>query len=135
MSALPIVKDVMDTVVPTLSPDDGIFDAVGKLLDEHVTGAPVVDNSGRVIGILTEYDCLKVLGEGDADAERPHGRVRDYMTSDVRTIPPDMNVYYAAGIFLGASFRRLPVVDGDGKLIGAITRYDILRALRKGLGK
>jgi CBS domain-containing protein len=53
----------------------------------------------------------------------------DYMTRNVETVKPDMDVYFAAGIFLRGQFRRLPVVEGD-MLVGAITRFDILRAIK-----
>jgi CBS domain-containing protein len=56
------------------------------------------------------------------------------MTPDPMTIPPDMDVYYAAGLFLKGNFRRFPVVE-DGKLVGAITRYDILRVIQANLSK
>jgi CBS domain-containing protein len=50
------------------------------------------------------------------------------------TIPPDMDVYYAAGLFLKVDFRRFPVVE-DGKLVGAITRFDILRVIQSNLSQ
>jgi CBS domain-containing protein len=121
----------MDTVVQTLNPATQILDAVDFLLAKHVTGAPVVDEQSRVVGILTEKDCLNLLAAG-SDADIPRGTVADFMTKDVQTIPPGMNVYFCAGLFLNTTVRRFPVVE-DGKLVGAITRFDILRAIQKNL--
>lgn len=131
MLNLPKVRDYMDTVVQTLSPETQILDAVDFLLEKHVTGAPVVDEQNMVLGILTEKDCLNLLAAG-SDADVPKGTVADFMTTDVQTIPPSMNVYFCAGLFLNTSVRRFPVVD-QGKLVGAITRFDILRAIQKNL--
>lgn len=133
MAGLPVVRDYMDKVVPTLSPDIDILEAVDFLLEKHVTGAPVVDPSGAVIGILTEKDCLRLLSTG-MEADVPRGTVRDFMTKEVASVSPDMNVYYLAGHFLKANYRRLPVID-KGKLVGAITRFDILRVIHATLKK
>lgn len=131
MLNLPKVSEYMDTVVQTLNANTQILDAVDFLLDNHVTGAPVVDADYRVVGILTEKDCLYLLAAG-SDADVPKGCVADYMTREVQTIPPDMNVYFCAGLFMNTVVRRFPVVEG-GKLVGAITRFDILRAIQKNL--
>lgn len=129
--ALPVVRDYMDKVVPTLSPETDILEAVDFLLAKHVTGAPVLDGAGNVIGILTEKDCLRLLSTG-MDSDKPRGTVRDYMTTEVVSVPSHMNVYFLAGMFLKANYRRLPVIDG-GKLVGAITRFDILRVIQANL--
>ncbi len=131
MLNLPIVRDYMDTVVQTLSPETEILDAVDFLLEKHVTRAPVVDEENRVVGILTEKDCLHLLAAG-SDADIPQGTVAEFMTTEVQTIPPNMNVYFCAGLFLNTTVRRFPIVE-DGKLVGAITRFDILRAIQKNL--
>lgn len=128
MPALPLVREYMDHFVAGLRPDMDIFDAVEFLLERRVTGAPVTDAAGRLVGILSEKDCLRLLAEGQA-GQRPDGRVADFMTRDVVTVTPDMNVYFAAGIFLRGQFRRLPVIE-DGRVVGAITRFDILRAIK-----
>jgi CBS domain-containing protein len=127
MEKLPIVRDHMDTEVYSLEPETEILDAVGFLLQHHVTGAPVIDQAGHLVGMLTEKDCLKLITTG-ADANRPHGTVADFMTTAVTTISPDTDVYYAAGLFLHQGFRRFPVVEA-GRLVGAITRFDILRVI------
>lgn len=131
MSTWASVGEIMDTVVPTLNPDKPILEAVDYLLENRVTGAPVIDSKQRILGILTEFDCLRILAEGGLDADVPRGNVSDYMSVSVTTVPPRMDIYYAAGVFLANRFRRLPVVDGDGRVVGAITRLDILRAIQK----
>lgn len=131
MDRLPLVRDHMDKQVPTLRPEMDILDAVGFLLEKRITGAPVLDKSGRLVGILTEKDCLRLVAEG-VGGNLPHGNVETFMSANPETIPPDMDVYYAAGIFLKRTFRRLLVVD-NGKLVGAITRFDILRVIRANL--
>ena len=119
----------MDRRTLALPPQASMREAVDFLLDNHVTGAAVVDLTGAVIGIVTAKDCLRLLTTG-IDGEIPvDGTVADFMTTDVVTIPPEMDVYYAAGIFLANTFRRLPVVE-NGRLVGAITRYDILRVIQ-----
>ncbi len=128
MRKFPSIEEYMDTVVPTLSPGDDIRAAVAFLLEHRVTGAPVVDESGALCGIVTEFDCLRVLTEGDASSDRPTGTVGDFMTRDAVTVDPSVDIYYAAGVFLRNRFRRLPVVR-DGRVVGAITRFDILRAV------
>jgi CBS domain-containing protein len=121
----------MDRHVATLGPEMEILDAIGFLLEKRVTGAPVVDKAGRLVGILTEKDCLRLVAAGVA-GNVPRGSVATYMTANPETIPPNMDVYFAAGLFLERDFRRFPVVE-NGKLIGAITRFDILRVIRANL--
>jgi len=128
---LPKVSDYMDVEVHTLRPESSIGDAVSFLLDNHVTGAPITTEDGTLVGILSEKDCLQLLAAGD-DHDVPRRTVAEYMTQDVQTVPPGMNVYFAAGMFLNTHVRRFPVVTG-GKLLGAITRFDILRAIRETL--
>lgn len=131
MPQLAKVREHMDTHVPTVPPDMPILDAARFLIRQRVTGAPVVSAAGKLVGILTELDCLKILTtEGGDEAKR--GKVSQYMTDKVVTIPPDMNISYATGVFLRSNFRRLIVVE-DGKVVGAITRFDILRFMANSL--
>ena len=114
MPALAKVREHMDTHVPSVLPGMPILDAARFLIRHRVTGAPVVDAAGNLVGMLTELDCLNVLTtEGGDEAQR--GTVSQYMT-----------ISYPTGVFLRSSFRRLTVVE-DGKVVGAITRFDILR--------
>lgn len=127
MAKLPTIDAYMDKEVFSVRPEMPIQQTVDFLLAHHVTGAPVVDSAGTLLGMITEYDCLKLLSTGDGTAPA-NGTVRDYMTKGSITVTPEMNIYFCAGIFLANRFRRLPVVK-DGKLVGAITRFDLLRAL------
>jgi CBS domain-containing protein len=129
---LPTVREFMDKFVETLSPDTDIWDAVDFLMEKRVTGALVADGKGKLVGILTESDCLKLLTLGGPDHEAPKGKVKDFMTSAVETVTPNMDIYYVAGLFLAKNFRRLPVVE-DGRIVGAITQFDILRGVQYGL--
>lgn len=131
MARLPVVRDHMDRHVTTVRPETDILDAIALLLEKRVTGAPVVDNTGRLVGILTEKDCLRLIAAG-VEGNVPRGEVANFMTLNPETIPPEMDVYYAAGLFLKRSFRRFLVVE-DGKLVGAITRFDLLRVIRANL--
>ncbi len=128
MHALPKVQEFMDTKVPTLSPSMPVLDAIDFLLKNHVTGAPVVGDDGALLGILTEKDCLQLVVRSP-EPESVSDLVSDLMTTELVTIPPTMDIYYAAGLFLKKSFRRIPVVE-EGRVVGAITRFDILRAIR-----
>jgi len=132
MGRLPTVREFMDRHVQTISPDSDIMDAVAFLLEKRATGALVANSKDELVGILTEYDCLRLLTHGDKRAEAPHGKVRNYMTADVQSIPPTMDIYYCAGLFMNVSFRRFPVVE-NGRLVGAITRFDLLRAVHRHL--
>ncbi len=129
MKHLPKIGDHMDAVVPTLSPETQIMKAVDFLLHYHVTGAPVVDSNGKLVGIITETDLLKLVTGGIQGEPPIEATVAEYMTTDVITVPLTVDIYYVAGMFLANKFRRLPVVEG-GKIVGAITRYDLLRVVR-----
>jgi len=128
MTRLPKIGEYMDAVVPTLSPETQILKAVDFLLRHRVTGAPVVDSDGTLVGIITETDLLKLVTEGIHGQPPIEATVAEYMTHDVVTVPPTVDIYYVAGLFLNNKFRRFPVVE-DGKIVGAITRFDLLRVV------
>jgi CBS domain-containing protein len=128
----PTVRMYMDRDTHALSGDDDILVAMGRLIDEGVTGAPVVDDQGHVVGELSEYDCLRLLAAGSG-GERARGLVRDFMSTEFTAVPSTMDVYYVAGMFLREpAHRRFMVIDGQ-QLVGVVTRKDILRAVRAGL--
>ncbi len=85
----PLVADYMASHLFTLSPDADIHDAVNFLLENRISGAPVV-HGGHLVGMLSEKDCLRLLTLGAEHAEAA-GRVSDFMTTEVTTIRPDRN--------------------------------------------
>ena len=127
----PKIRDCMDTQFDTLSPETPILEAIPFVVDRRVTGAPVCDGDGRLVGILTEKDCLKLISSGTDEGLRPEGTVADFMTREIRTLAPDMDIHYAAGRFLQVEFRRYMVVDEEGRLMGALTRLDLLKVIKR----
>ena len=124
-----LVKDYMTREVISVSPDVEITAATESLIVHDISGAPVLDGHGRLVGILTERDCMKVaLHAGYHDV--PYGLVRDYMTPNPESVTPEQSVLTLAEKFIHGRFRRYPVVD-NGRLVGIISRRDILRALSK----
>lgn len=127
MSALSLVSDHMARDLLTLSPDQEVNNAVHMLLKRGVSGAPVVDAQGALVGILTEKDCLRAALE--ASYYRDWGKpVSAYMARDVATIEADTDILAACQMFLDGPYRRYPVVNG-GRLVGLVSRTDVLRAL------
>lgn len=127
MKPVVTVRELMATDVRTVRPDLDLFEAAALLLRHGVSGLPVVDDDGRLVGILTEQDCLRSAFAIDYYRESV-GRVRDAMTADPRTVEAGANVMLAIELFLANAFRRLPVVD-DGRLVGILSRRDALRLL------
>ena len=127
-----LVKDYMTREVISVSPDVEITAATECLIEHDISGATVLDAHGRLVGILTERDCMKVaLHAGYHDV--PYGLVRDYMTPNPESVTPEQSVLSLAEKFIHGRFRRYPVID-KGRLVGIISRRDILRALSKHQG-
>ena len=122
-----IVKDHMATEVVTLHPDMEILRAAQVLIGSDVSGAPVLDQHGRLVGMLTERDCLRVSLHAGYHGE-PGGLVRDFMSPDPVTVNTDDTILDLAERFIGNKYRRYPVVDG-GRLVGIISRRDVMRAM------
>lgn len=129
MQGLPTVRSLMDKSFVKLKPEMTIGKAIGILLENRITGAAVVDDSGKLVGLLSEKDCLKPLMNSAYD-HMPSGVVSEFMTKEVFTVRPDMDIFELAQCFLDRVNRRFPVVE-NGELIGQVTRFDMLRALQK----
>jgi CBS domain-containing protein len=128
------VQDYMTRNVLTLRPDMEILRALAIFVDNDVAGAPVTDHSGRLVGILTEGDFMKVALHGAYHGE-PGGRVEEYMHRNVETVRPRDSIMSLAEHFLESPYRRYPVVDRSGRLIGIIAWRDVLRALKNQMGQ
>lgn len=122
-----LVKDHMATELVTLHPDMEILRAAQLLISCDISGAPVLDQHGRLIGVLTERDCMRVALHAGYHGE-PGGLVRDYMTPNPVAVSPDDTILELAERFVDEKYRRYPVVDG-GRLVGVISRRDVMRAM------
>lgn len=122
-----LVADYMSRRVITLTPDQSVHDAIRVLLENKISGAPVIGESGELKGMFSESDCLKGALEASYHGTEI-GPVSEYMTFDLQTVNGQTSILDAAEIFLADHRRRLPVVD-DGKLVGQISRRDLLRAM------
>lgn len=110
-------------------PDQEISEAI-KIFNKHrIFGAPVVDDLGNLLGMLSGTDCIKAALKSNFDSSF-RGLVEDFMTPDVITVDADYSCLYVAEMFLKDHYRRYPVVE-NGSVIGIIGRTDVLKALEK----
>ncbi|MBT8079169.1 MAG: CBS domain-containing protein [Gammaproteobacteria bacterium] len=121
------VKDYMSGRLVTFGPDTDVLDAIHQLVQHGIAGAPVVDDHGNIVGMLSELDCMKVALSAGYHGEMG-GPVSDYMSVGVVTVDAEMSIIDLAQQFLESGFRRYPVVV-DNRLIGQISRRDVLKAL------
>ena len=112
----------------TFSPEMDILEAIHTLLSNRISGAPVVDKLGTIVGVLSEKDCIAVALQTSYYEERA-GKVEEFMTRDVKTVSANASMIEIAKLFLETNFRRYPVVDDDGRLVGQISRRDVLKAM------
>ena len=125
------ITDYMTKQVVTFHPDQSIADAMDTFLEMRISGAPVVDDNSRIVGILSEIDCLKIMVD-EAMHNLPHGRINvsEYMSDGASIVSVTADVLDVASKFLQTHFRRFPVVDQNGKLVGQVSRRDVLQATR-----
>jgi CBS domain-containing protein len=121
------VRHCMSTPVITLASEMSVLDAARILIENDISGAPVVNRHGKLTGILTEKDCLKTTLSSGYHGE-PGGKVSDYMSTSVEIVAPEMNLLDLADSFLQSRFHRFPVVSND-ELVGFISRRDLLKAM------
>ncbi|MEM6708307.1 MAG: CBS domain-containing protein [Pseudomonadota bacterium] len=124
--------DYMSRKVITFTPETNVVEAMQTLLSNKISGAPIVDHQGTLVGVLSEVDLLKVIIQDSYYAEST-GIVADYMHSPAESVTEDLDIYQLAEQFLASGRRRYPVVR-DGKLVGQISRRDVLRAAEAFLG-
>ena len=121
------VKDYMAKKLITLKQNTNVVEAMALLLRHGISGVPVVDDEGGLVGVLSEVDLMQVIVQ-DSYYDESMGIVEDYMRSPVDTVGPEMDIYTVAEMFISQHRRRYPVVS-DGKLVGQISRRDVLKAM------
>jgi len=127
--ALCRVKDCMTRELVTARPDMDAHQAKELLLEHQISGMPVVDEAGKLVGVLSERDLLQTLVDAEYH-ELPTAFVKDLMSTQPETVGPDMPILEVAELFVHKRFRRLPVVEDD-RLVGQISRRDVLGVIDK----
>lgn len=139
------VRDLMTTDPVTTTPDSTLKEAARLMVRNQVSGLPVMEGD-KIVGILTEGDYLRqeadreqpyrltlleaIFGDGTGDPP-PVELVSEVMSDKVRTIGPEATVSEAARVMSRRNIKRLPVVDEEGKLLGVISRADVVNAFTK----
>lgn len=145
------VADVMTRDPVTASPEMSLTDVVRILAERHISGLPVVDPTGKLVGVISETDLMwKETGVNppayimlldsviylenpsryERDLHKALGQtVAEVMSQDLVTITPEKSVREAAQLMHDRSIHRLPVLDTTGHVVGILTRGDIIRTM------
>ena len=122
-----LVRDYMTGKLVTFHPETDVLDAIQELLKHGIAGAPVTNNRGDLVGMLSELDCMKIALHAGYHGHWG-GPVSDYMTTETETVDADMSIIDLAQLFISTPYRRYPVIQNT-RLVGQISRRDVLRAL------
>jgi CBS-domain-containing membrane protein len=140
------VSDVMTRTVVVVSESAPFKNVVRRMHEYRVSALPVVDDEGRLVGIVSEADLIlkedPELEEGARLFDRRHERrkaagltSRQLMTSPVVTVGPGATLGEAAGLMHRRAVKRLPVVDGSGRILGILSRADLLKVFLRDDGE
>jgi CBS domain-containing protein len=119
-------REVMNTRVISVRQDEDIYEAIRVLATNEITGLPVVDGDGTLVGVITEKDVLALL----YTMQDKGGSVRDYMTASVVCFDQENDLADVAETLRINNFRRVPILD-HGRLVGIISRRDIIKYMRE----
>lgn len=119
-------RDVMTKDVITVDPDVTLLEAIRILIEKKISGMPVVNAGGEIVGIISEKDILNFVFDGNLQ----NTKVKEAMTKDVVSFPPDADVDSIILAIASHHFRRVPVVE-SGRLVGLISRRDIIQVALK----
>ena len=124
-------RSFMTKDVVALRETQTLSEALEVLVGKKLSGAPVLDERRRLVGIISEFDCMKVVIASSFHQEgRPGQRlVKELMTRDLHGVSPDTDLYTIAHIFIAHRIRRVPVLE-FGDLVGIVSRRDVLRVMR-----
>ena len=121
----------MNTGVITITPDEDVYEAMRLMALNNITGLPVIDDSGSLLGMITEKDILVLLWNNleHTNMDDAVGTVGQFMTRHVVCFGPEYSIADIAECLSTNDFRRVPILY-DGKLIGIISRKDVIRHIR-----
>lgn len=119
-------SDIMTTPVITARPDMKLTDVIDLLLRWHISGLPVVDEAGKLVGIVSEHDVMNFAFDGHAGEVT----VAEAMSKEVLSFAPDTDIESLVNCCVSHRVRRVPIVK-DGKVAGIVSRRDILREMQR----
>jgi CBS domain-containing protein len=135
-----LVRDVMTTRVVTVRADARVKQAIQLLDDHQITAMPVVDDEGRLVGVVSEADVLRDALMPDRRAHEipshTEGRTKLLIVADVMTRLPmsvtaDADLAAAASVLVDTAIKSLPVIDEEGRVVGVVSRRDVISVLAK----
>ncbi|MCH9698271.1 MAG: CBS domain-containing protein [Gammaproteobacteria bacterium] len=122
------VKDYMSPNVTVLTPSTPVIEALMTLVNNRITSAPVMDNQGKVVGIFSEIEGMKVAIKVSYNQDMGGGVVSDFMSKEVYTLESNTGIVELAGKLSESGVRSFLVMDGVD-LVGIISRHDVMRAI------
>ncbi len=128
---IPSVADYMSKDVISFKAETDISHVIDVLLNKGITGAPILNDLGEVVGLIDDKDCMSVLfGNMYNQLPEEHDTVSKYMSNVMRHISADDTIMDAAYIFASSPYKRLLVMDASNNLVGLISRSDVLKAIK-----
>ena len=121
------IADYMSKNITTLKKETDVFIAIQQLLDHKQTSAPVIDESGKFIGIFSEKDCIEAVLEASY-SQGVAGKVADFMSNESISVDAETNIIDIAKKFTPCSERVLPVMT-DNQIVGLVSGENLLKAL------
>ena len=123
-----LVSDIMKRNLVVFSPNDSIFEVMKKFVKHKISGGPVLNKNGKIVGVISEADCMKEISDSRYfNMPILDKRVKNFMQKNVDTINSSTSIFDAASRFYNSSRRRFPVIENQ-KLVGQISRKDIVIA-------
>ena len=123
------IKEFMAENLITFSPNTPIELAMESFLDNKISGAPITNEEGQLVGVLSEKDCMRTLFESSY-YNNLGGYVKEYMSTNITTVNVHQTLSDVVDQFMKSRYRRFPVMEGT-KLVGQISRRDVIRAIMK----
>lgn len=121
------IADYMTKHLVTVTEETSVLEAIQKLLTHKITSAPVLNQQGRLVGMFSEKDGMKVVLENTYN-QSMKGKVSEYMATDIVTVNAEASIVDLASKFEASSVRSYPVYE-ENQLVGLVSRTDVLRAL------